>query len=105
MADDKQVEQKVDLRGIKGQPFLDFSENHNYLERVTLPDEDEAARRLADYMSVEPGDVSIKPIFMRWATAEDTDPDGQVEDIAEFPCWLECPATHPAAVPFWKEQV
>ena len=95
----------VDLHGIEGQPFPDFSETHQYLERVTVTSGKVAIRIICDEYALDPKTVAVLPIHMRWVTDADDLADELVGPVADVPCWLECSATHPNAVPFWKEEV
>jgi hypothetical protein len=53
-------------------------------------------RLFCEAWSVTPDEIEVRPVYMRWT---DEDPDPVI--VPDLPCWLECEATHPAAVPFW----
>lgn len=91
------------LRGIEKQPFPSFDEGFSYLERVTVADEAEARRLLAEEYRVDPENLDrLQPIYMRWV--EEIDRDTQPElDNCEAPCWIECSEHDADALPFWKE--
>jgi hypothetical protein len=93
---------QFDLHGIEKQPFPNFGEDWSYLERVTVKTAEAARTILAAESGMNPDEHDPLPIFMRWTDGEDTDPDEFFAGIPDLPCWLECPADHPAAVPFWK---
>lgn len=87
-----------DLHGCEREPFPETTSDgaepteNTYLERVTLPECQEAVTLLANECGEEPGCFAPKPIHMRWSESE---------SIAI--AWLECEANHPDAVPFWKD--
>lgn len=76
-----------------------FDDEVGYLERVTITDPAEAVRLFCEEWSVTADEIEVQPIHMRWTTE---DPDPVI--VPGLPCWLECPDTHPAAVPFWRVQ-
>lgn len=90
-----------DLHGIEKQPFPNFGEDWSYLERVTVKTRHNAQRILAAESGMNPGEHDPQPVFMRHVSAEDMDERVYNEGYDEG--WLECPADHPAAVPFWKD--
>jgi len=96
--------EQVDLHGIEKQPFPDFSETHQYLERLTVTTGKEAIRIICDEYGLDPKTVSVLPIWMRWVT-DGNDPEIEAHLVPDIPCWLECHERHPDAVPFWKEEV
>lgn len=63
---------------------------NTYLERATVKDREEAVALLVDEYDMASKCFRPKPIHMRW-----------VEGGAM--AWVECPADHPDAVPFWKD--
>jgi hypothetical protein len=86
-----------DLHGAPpGEVTEGFDDQVGYLERVTVTEIAEAHRLFCEAWRVEPEDVEPTPIHMRWVT-EDPDPIA----VPDLPCWLECEADHPDAVPFW----
>lgn len=82
-----------------------FDDDVAYLERVHVTDRAEAAKLIKEYSGFGPDEeVDPQPIHMRWITEWDEETEGQsVLLVPEIPCWLECPADHPDAVPFWKD--
>lgn len=94
----------LDLHGIKGQPFPNFTEDATYLERVTIPRRTTATLCMAVDLGVNAEELELQPIHMRWV--EEIDRDNEPElDNCEAPCWVECEADHPDAVPFWRDQL
>lgn len=86
-----------DLHGCEREPFPETTADGaepteaTYLERVTLPEREQAVARLMEESGfTAEAHRGLRPIHMRW-----------VEGGAM--AWVECPAAHPAAVPFWKD--
>ena len=73
-----------------------FDDEVGYLERVTITDRAEAEQIFSDAWMVELEEIEVCPIHMRYVTE---DPDPAV--VPDLPCWLECEADNPDAVPFW----
>ena len=86
-----------DLHGCAGEPFPETTADGaepteaTYLERVTLPEREQAVARLVEEsgFSAE-AHRGLRPIYMRWTEGEAM-------------AWIECAADHPEAVPFWKD--
>jgi len=85
----------------------DFSENHTYLERVTVPTREEAVEILMRESGMNADEFNPQPIFMRYvegAEAEELMKEDGPAAAAEWPeFWLECEEGHPDAVPWWKD--
>jgi hypothetical protein len=80
-----------------------FNDEIVYLERVSVTDRDEAAKLIREYSGFgSDEEVDPKPIHMRWV-ADGNDPELDEYPVDDVPCWLECEADHPDAVPFWKD--
>lgn len=91
---------QANLWGIERQVFLGFDSEVSYLERVNYPDEEKALKEFAREMGVDPEDLRLRKIHMRYATGEEAlEASYGVSEEA----WLECEADHPDAVPFWKD--
>lgn len=91
-----------DLHGCKELCLRDWNEDASYLERVTIADRDAAIKHFADEFAVAPDELNVMPIHMRWIENEGKeaiDTDG----VEYREGWIECPADHPDAVPFWKD--
>jgi hypothetical protein len=87
-------EKRHDLHGCEREPFPGFDEETTYLERVTITTAAKAKGAIADEYLVDPSEIHLSRIYMRWVT------DG---DDLIGPCWFECSSDHPDAVPFWKD--
>lgn len=94
-----------ELHGCEGEVRLGFDEETALLERVTVTDRAEAIRLITDHFGYDAyGEIDPQPVHMRWVTdVRDLADHLPVLTAAEVPCWLECPADHPDAVPFWKD--
>jgi hypothetical protein len=101
---DKAGQEKVDLHGCEKLIFSDWSEEPSFLERVTIPDQQEAAAFLAHELCLGGAEeVSPEPIFMRWESAPPGKPFKTPDGFDYDGGWLECEADHPDAAPFWKD--
>jgi|GEM_PF-5980670 len=94
---------QVDLHGIEKQPFPNFGEDWSYLERVTVKTVEAARTILAAESGMNPQEHDPVPIYMRYAVHGDAEVMNRETVVPELPCWLECEADHPDAVPFWKD--
>jgi hypothetical protein len=96
-------ETKIDLHGIEKQPFLDWSEQETYVEAVTIKTLEEAVAFLAEDMAVEPEELNVRPIHMRWVENEGKEAWTDIDGREYREGWLECDARLRDAVPFWKD--
>jgi hypothetical protein len=88
---------KYDLHGVPvGEVTEGFDDEVGYLERVTITSQPLAEEKFCEAWRVDPEEIDVQPIHMRHVTE---DPDPIV--VPDIPCWLECEADHPDAVPFW----
>lgn len=90
-----------DLHGMEGLPFPEFGDDDiRYLERVTLPDREQAITALAEHHCTARAEHDPQPIFMQWVEGEEAlkRSGGEADSV-----WLECGARNPDAVPFWKD--
>jgi len=90
----------VELHGIEKQPFPNFGEDWSYLERVTVKTAEAARTILAAESGMNPEEHDPVPIHMRWEKSDEVR-ECSLHSFDEG--WLECPESHPAAVPFWKD--
>lgn len=79
-----------------------FDEEIGYLERVNVTLREEAVKLFTEQWGVCPEEVDPEPIHMR-LVADGNDSELEDNPVPDVPCWLECPADHPDAVPFWKD--
>lgn len=95
----------IDLHGHTALPFPNFSEDATYLERVTIPDHDEAVKVLQDYGCDWGREPNLQRIWMRRGGPEtDEQRDSLAHSLGPADvAWWECDEDHPGAVPFWKD--
>jgi hypothetical protein len=98
------TDREHDLHGIAREPFPDFSESCTYLERVTVPEHDDAVDLLRRVGFEWPGEPELERIWMRHGAPDPERNAGWEEEAEDHPdAWWECDEDHPEAVPFWKD--
>jgi len=79
-----------------------FDDEVCYLERVTVKARVEAVKLFMEAGHLAADEVDPQAIHMRWVE-DGNDPEIEANPVPDIPCWLECAADHPDAVPFWKD--
>jgi len=97
------TEETPDLHGYERLPLESYDQEITLVERVTLPDREEAIRWLADELGLDAEDLNPEPIFMRWEQAPPGEPFKNLDGFEFDDRWVPCEEDHPDAVPFWKE--
>lgn len=94
----------LDLHNCEKTLLESVNEEITLVERVTIPDRDEAIRWLAEELCVDAEDLNPQPIFMRWEEAPPGKPFKNIDGYEFDAGWSPCAESHPDAVPFWKDE-
>jgi len=91
-----------DLHDSERLVFSDWNEEVWYMERVTLPDREQAQSVIQEELTIDE-DYAVEETYMTWAVKPDSEDPWISPDGDEYrEAWLECGPDAPGAVPFWK---